>query len=247
MLQRLGWAHTDDTSAACLLLADGRKKGSIPWDELLQRRQPLSVNAVPKFSCITLKAMMARTIRIVCPVQPVWLPETFIVYPLALKKTLMCERKELLALPPACWIAKSSAGAKGEECFVDDDVHALLQRVDVSGTNTAWVIQRYITDPLLYNGRKFDIRHWLLLMHDGGVWALSDGSCRTASVPYIHGCWSNSFVHLTNHSVQVLLLLLLLLLMLLLLMLMLLLLLLPTLLQLASESFGQHEEGNELS
>jgi hypothetical protein len=39
----------------------------------------------------------------------------------------MCERKELLALPPACWIAKSSAGAKGEECFVDDDAHALLQ------------------------------------------------------------------------------------------------------------------------
>jgi hypothetical protein len=68
--------------------------------------------------------------------QPDWLPETFIVYPLALKKTLMCERKELLALPPACWIAKSSAGAKGEECFVDDDVHALLQRVDCSGAET---------------------------------------------------------------------------------------------------------------
>ena len=65
VLQRLGWARTDDTSVACLLLADGRKKGSIPWDELLQRRQPLSVNAFPKFSCITLKAMMARTIRIV--------------------------------------------------------------------------------------------------------------------------------------------------------------------------------------
>ncbi len=74
-----------------------------------------------------------------------------------------------------------------------------------SGTNTAWVIQRYIRDPLLYKGRKFDIRHWVLLLHDGSMWALSDGSCRTASVPYVDGCWSNSFVHLTNHSVQVLL------------------------------------------
>ena len=55
-----------------------------------------------------------------------------------------------------------------------------------------------------YNGRKFDIRHWVLLLHDGSMWALSDGSCRTASVPYIDGCWSNAFVHLTNHSVQVL-------------------------------------------
>jgi hypothetical protein len=136
-------------------------------------------------------------------VQPAWLPLTFIVYPLPLKKTLMCERRELLALPPACWIAKSSAGAKGEECFVDDDVQALLGRVDTSGTNTAWVVQRYITDPLLYRGRKFDMRHWVLLLHDGSMWALSDGSCRTASVPYIDGCWSNSFVHLTNHSVQV--------------------------------------------
>jgi tubulin--tyrosine ligase len=64
-------------------------------------------------------------------------------------------------------------------------------------------VQRYIRDPLLYKGRKFDIRHWVLLLHDGSMWALSDGSCRTASVPYIDGCWANSFVHLTNHSVQV--------------------------------------------
>ncbi len=83
-----------------------------------------------------------------------------------------------------------------------------------------------------YYGRKFDIRHWVLLLHDGSMWALSDGSCRTASVPYIDGCWANSFVHLTNHSVQVMqpppcrLLL--------------------TMLQLSSESFGQHEDGNEL-
>jgi hypothetical protein len=134
VLLHIGWTRTDDAAAACLLLADGRKKGSIPWDELHQRAAPLSVNSFPKFSCITLKAMMARTIRMICPVQPAWLPLTFIVYPLPLKKTLMCERRELLALPPACWIAKSSAGAKGEECFVDEDVHALLQRVDSSGT-----------------------------------------------------------------------------------------------------------------
>jgi hypothetical protein len=77
------------------------------------------------------------------------------------------------------------------------------------------------------------------------IWALSRCSCRTASVPYIDGCWANPFVHLTNHSVQVLLLLLLLMLLPLLLLLMLLVLL--TLSQLSSESFGQHEEGNELS
>jgi hypothetical protein len=70
VLQRLGWLRTDDVSAACLLLADGRKKGSIPWDELLQRHTPLAVNSFPKFSCITLKAMMARTIRMVCSLQP---------------------------------------------------------------------------------------------------------------------------------------------------------------------------------
>jgi hypothetical protein len=144
VLQRLGWARTDDASHASLLLADGRKKGSIPWDDLPLRSRPLSINSFPKFSCITLKAMMARTIRITCAVQPPWLPLTFIVYPLPLKKTLMCERKELATQPQACWIAKSSAGAKGEECFVDDDVGKLLQRVDHSGTNTAWVVQRCV-------------------------------------------------------------------------------------------------------
>jgi hypothetical protein len=79
-LQRMGWLRTDDVSCATLLLADGRKKGGIPWDDLSQRALPLAVNAFPKFSCITLKSMMARTIRITCAVQPQWLPLTFIVY-----------------------------------------------------------------------------------------------------------------------------------------------------------------------
>ena len=68
-LQRIGWARSDDLSSASLLLADGRKKGSIPWDDIPSRAAALSVNAFPKFSCITLKSMMARTIRVTCPVQ----------------------------------------------------------------------------------------------------------------------------------------------------------------------------------
>jgi hypothetical protein len=69
VLQSIGWARTDDVSSASLLLADGRKKGSIPWDEIPLRAAALTVNAFPKFSCITLKSMMARTIRVTCPVQ----------------------------------------------------------------------------------------------------------------------------------------------------------------------------------
>jgi hypothetical protein len=80
VLQRLGWTRTEDLSRASVLLADGRKKGGIPWDDAPHRAAPLAVNAFPKFSCITLKAMMARTIRITCAVQPPWLPLTFIVY-----------------------------------------------------------------------------------------------------------------------------------------------------------------------
>jgi hypothetical protein len=68
-LQRIGWARSDDLSSASLLLADGRKKGSITWDDIPSRAAALSVNAFPKFSCITLKSMMARTIRVTCPVQ----------------------------------------------------------------------------------------------------------------------------------------------------------------------------------
>ncbi len=46
------------------------------------------------------------------------------------------------------------------------------------------IVQSYLTDPLLYNGRKFDIRHYMLISIVNGnlkAYWYSEGYIRTSS------------------------------------------------------------------
>jgi hypothetical protein len=71
------------------------------------------------------------------------------------------------------------------------------------------LLQKYLEKPLLYWGRKFDIRMWVLLTHKLEVYVFRykyklnyrEGHLKTCSVEYdINEV--DSFVHLTNYSVQ---------------------------------------------
>lgn len=64
----------------------------------------------------------------------------------------------------AVWIAKSSSGGRGEGIMISPHSHELVANVDACN-GSAWVIQRYIPNPLLLDGRKFDIRAWVLVDH----------------------------------------------------------------------------------
>jgi Tubulin-tyrosine ligase family len=68
------------------------------------------------------------------------------------------------------------------------------------------IVQNYMTNPLLYKGRKFDIRCYALLvrMFDRLTFFwYNHGYARTSSYPYINSFGSNLMVHLTNEAVQV--------------------------------------------
>ena len=63
------------------------------------------------------------------------------------------------------------------------------------------VVQKYIEKPLLYFGRKFDIRIWVLLTHDLKVYVFNEGHLKCCSVKYnLDSC--NNYSHLTNYSFQ---------------------------------------------
>ena len=63
------------------------------------------------------------------------------------------------------------------------------------------IIQKYIEKPFLYNERKFDIRIWVLISHKMDVYIFKEGHLKASSVNYnINN--NNSFIHLTNYSLQ---------------------------------------------
>ena len=63
------------------------------------------------------------------------------------------------------------------------------------------VIQKYIEKPLLYFGRKFDIRIWVLLTQNMSVYMFQEGHLKCCSINYDLSS-NNTFCHLTNYSFQ---------------------------------------------
>jgi hypothetical protein len=69
------------------------------------------------------------------------------------------------------------------------------------------IIQKYLESPLLYNGRKFDIRIWVLFTYSGkdnnnySVYVFKEGHLKACSDEFNIDN-DNLFIHLTNYSVQ---------------------------------------------
>jgi len=86
--------------------------------------------------------------------------------------------------------------------------------------SNSFVVQKYMEKPLLFEGRKFDIRMWILFTHELKVFYFKRGYLRTSSYEYDlnHERVSDPNVHLTNNAVQK-----------------------------YNQNYGRYEEGNQLS
>ena len=63
------------------------------------------------------------------------------------------------------------------------------------------IIQKYIEKPLLYKGRKCDMRIWVLVNHEMKVYIFKEGHLKTCSVEYDINS-KDAFTHITNYSFQ---------------------------------------------
>jgi hypothetical protein len=66
-------------------------------------------------------------------------------------------------------------------------------------------LQQYITNPLLYNGRKFDIRTYMLISINNGklrAYWYQDGYIRTSSYIWRLDEIEDTYIHLTNDAIQ---------------------------------------------
>ncbi len=67
------------------------------------------------------------------------------------------------------------------------------------------IVQEYLSDLLLYQKRKFDIRTYILMTQINGIlkaYWYEEGYIRTSSELYQLNDLSNAMVHLTNDAVQ---------------------------------------------
>ena len=80
----------------------------------------------------------------------------------------------------------------------------LLEREEFNNNiyqSSTIIIQKYIEKPLLYFGRKFDIRIWVLLTQDLKVYVFNEGHLKCCSVKYDLSS-NDNYSHLTNYSFQ---------------------------------------------
>jgi len=67
------------------------------------------------------------------------------------------------------------------------------------------IVQSYIRNLLLYNGRKFDIRSYMFALTVHGrlkFYWYEEGYIRTSSEYYDLSNLNDSFIHLTNDAIQ---------------------------------------------
>ena len=117
------------------------------------------------------------------------------------------ERAALLAAaaadPDQLWLQKPANGARGEGIRVLRDP---ADAPDTPGASDAsdWLVQAYLADPHLIDGRKYVLRLYVLIsrLEPLRVYGYQQGFAKLASRPYTLDDLDDPFVHQTNPDVN---------------------------------------------
>lgn len=123
--------------------------------------------------------------------------------------------------PRTLWIAKPSGSSRGKGIFLfkkikefedwmknkdwtPKEVQRSNEPTDIGLVPEIWIVQKYISNPYLLQGRKFDIRMYVLVMSFSPltVWIARDGFARISGLDYSKKNLSDKCMHLTNSSIQ---------------------------------------------
>lgn len=99
------------------------------------------------------------------------------------------------------WLVKPANANQGRGIEIFSDLEELTTFINSRPQFTCCVVQKYIERPLLFKGRKFDIRVWALFTCKNEVFMYKDGYLRTSSDDY-NLSNGNNYVHLTNNCLQ---------------------------------------------
>ena len=172
------------------------------------------MNKLEGHKTICTKAKLASTLRAYAAAKHVDLsmliPQTFVMVAgtRAADAAAFDAAARLLALSPeagdggeAQWIVKPNGLNRGRGICVFADAAGVLAHLAAVERGSEWVVQRYIANPMLVRGRKFDIRQLVLRTPSGQVYMFRDSYVRTCSAEFSLAD-SDLSVHLTNDAVQ---------------------------------------------
>ena len=81
----------------------------------------------------------------------------------------------------------------------------LVDSIDEVSPSDSCIVSRYISNPLLINGHKFDLRIYVLVtcFEPLRIYVYKEGLARFASESYSEKVnKNNKFIHLTNYSIN---------------------------------------------
>ncbi|CAD7960181.1 unnamed protein product [Amoebophrya sp. A120] len=115
-------------------------------------------------------------------------------HPLTKPQLSLCNAKQ------NCWIVKPGNNARGSGIVVLKNLKEILYQ-----TNPSRLVMKYIEKPLtLFNGRKFDVRQWVLVKSFDPleIWMFSQCYLRLCNEPYDLGDLENRQKHISNWEVN---------------------------------------------
>ena len=102
------------------------------------------------------------------------------------------------------WLLKPGASSRGRGIKIYKTFDKVVGRIErLRGHMLFWVVQKCIENPLVVEGRKFDIRQWVLVTdwNPLTIWLYTDSYVRFCVAEYDPKADSRKN-HLTNNSVQ---------------------------------------------
>eukprot|EP00048_Salpingoeca_helianthica_P017780 m.238968 g.238968 ORF g.238968 m.238968 type:complete len:400 (-) comp22180_c0_seq1:72-1271(-) len=108
--------------------------------------------------------------------------------------------------PSSTWIVKPSASSQGKGIFIVNKMAQMLKWAKTPAAQRSYVVSRYVDNPLLIGGKKFDLRIYVLVTSYKPLKAYVHrlGFCRFCTAEYapVSDNPDDLFVHLTNVSFQ---------------------------------------------
>lgn len=99
------------------------------------------------------------------------------------------------------WLIKPAALNQGKGIEVCHSLKEIKNILRSKIPQSIWVVQKYVERPLLFHGRKFDIRVWAIATAKKELFFYKHGYLRTSSFDYDTSV-SDNYVHLTNNCLQ---------------------------------------------